>query len=72
MVTNIYVLDSNINSFPECLLIRSRKIANSKDLHSYKGDVRDIRCLKQNIFVMLQKSGSRYRWSDPFRRLKGC
>ena len=51
----LYVLDSNINSFPD-VLDKVKKIANNKNLYFYKGDIRDRNILNK-IFLDAQKSG---------------
>ncbi len=51
----LYVLDSNINSFPD-VLDKVRKIAGNNNLHFYKGDIRDRNILNK-IFFDAQKIG---------------
>ena len=51
----LYVLDSNINSFPD-VLDKVRKIAGKNNLHFYKGDIRD-RTILNKIFFDAQKIG---------------
>ena len=51
----LYVLDSNINSFQE-VIDKVKKIAKNKNLHFYKGDIRDRYILNQ-IFFDSQKTG---------------
>ena len=45
----LYVLDSNINSFPN-VLDKVKKIADNKNLHFYKGDIRDRKILNKIFF----------------------
>ena len=51
----LYVLDSNINSFPE-VIDKVKSIAKNENLHFYKGDIRDRNILNK-IFFDSQKNG---------------
>ena len=48
----LYVLDSNINSFPD-VLDKVRKIAGKNNLHFYKGDIRDRNILNKIFFDIM-------------------
>ncbi len=52
----LYVLDSNVNSFPD-VLDKVKNISNNKNLHFYKGDIRDSKILNK-IFFDAQKIGA--------------
>ena len=51
----LYVLDSNINSFPD-IIDRVKTISNNNNLHFYKGDIRDRNILNK-IFFDSKKTG---------------